>query len=241
MSVREGMRTVLTTPGTLRASLVGTVVVGLALVATWPHGTLAAAMRSGQATDTFSAVSICFLLVLLYLEARFGAEDFAADPAVGLREYIRLTPVSPVSLAAGRLAVGILHTFVLLLLGMPLLVASMAVGGAGFAQVIAALLLAGAAGLAARMWGLLALVLLGDRRPLRDMAVFVVVAASAVLTFIFTPTMSPFRLLEDLTRPPPGGSWAACAAASGAAALVLAAASSAAMAVARARTRKRTA
>ncbi len=238
MSIREGIRTSLSERGALRAYLIGIVVLCLSLLALWPRGTLEAALRSGQAADTFAVVSVCFLLVLLYLGARFGAEDFTTNPAARLDDYVILTPVPLVSLAAERLAIGVFHTFLLLLLGAPVLIASMAVGGAEPSQAIESLLLVGTASLAARMWGFLALVLLGGTRPLRDMMVFTSVTASAVLTFFLAPAVSPFRHLGNLARTPQDSGWLGCAGASLGASLVLASAALAAMAARRARAKK---
>jgi hypothetical protein len=239
MSIREDVRGSLSDRGALRACLVGTAVLAIALLAMWPRGSLGAAVRTGQASDAFTVVAVCFLLVLLYLGARFGAEDFSADAGARFSEYVTLTPVSLLPLVGGRLVLGAVHTMILLLLGTPILIASMAVGGAGPAQALAALAMIGAAGLAARMAGLLALSVVGTRRPLRDMTLFALVAAMAAVTFFFTPAVSPFRTLGALIRSTGSSPWLVCTAASLGAAAVLAAAALAALAGLRARANRR--
>jgi hypothetical protein len=240
MSVRDGMRSLLSERRSLRASLLGVIVLGLALLAVWPHGTLDTAIRTGQASDTFTVVSICFLLVLLYLGARFGSEDLSTDTGPRLHEYAALTPVSLVSLVFSRAATGMTHTVVLLLLGTPILIASMSVGGAGFAQVGAALALVGGASLAARMWGLLALALAGSHRALRGAILFVGIAGGAAATSFFAPIVSPFRVLATLSHGT-DTAWLPCAGAGLGAALAFAAGALAVLAEGRARSRRRAA
>jgi len=200
MSVREGMHAYLSDRRTLRACLYLAAALGLALLAVWPRGTLEEAVRGGQATDTFTVVAVCFLIALLYLGARFGAEDFTADPSVQLRELVTLTPVPLASLVAGRFVFGFLHTVLLLLLGAPFLAAAMAVGGVGVPQALRALAIIGAASLAARMCGLCALALVGARRPARDLLLFFAVTASAAAAFYFHPDASSFRGIAAMAR-----------------------------------------
>ena len=75
MTIREELRICLTDRGILRASFAVPVVLGLSLLAMWPRGTLETALRIGAVTDTFPVTATCFLLVLLYLGARWGADD----------------------------------------------------------------------------------------------------------------------------------------------------------------------
>ena len=240
MSVREEIRMYLTDRGILRATFAVPVVLGLALLAMWPRGTLEAALRTGAVTDTFPVAATCFLLALLYLGARWGAEDFAADPGVQLREYVTLTPVPLFSLVAGRLAAGAVHTLMVLFLGAPFLVAAMAVGGAGVPETLQALAVIGAAGLAARMCGLLALTLLGARGPFRRGLLFVFLAAALAVTFFFAPAVSPLRALATLLKPAEGSPSSIAAAAAGlGAAVLLAAGALAALSGTRARAARR--
>jgi hypothetical protein len=202
MSVREGMHAYLTDRRTLRACLYLAAVLALVLLAVWPRGPLEAALRTGQATDTFTVVAICFLVAALYLGGRFGAEDYSPDPTVQLQELVSMTPVPLLSLAAGRLAFGALHTLVLLLLGAPFLVAAMAVGGVGLPQLVQVLCLVGAASLAARMAGLCMHALAGGRRPVRDIVLFLGVTTAAAAAFFLVPAASAFRVIGALAREP---------------------------------------
>ena len=240
MSLRDEIGIHLTDRGILRSTLAIPIVLGLALIAMWPRGSLETALRTGAVSDVFTVAATCFLLALLYLGARWGADDFAADPGVQLREYAALTPVPVISLVGGRLASGALHTLLILLLGAPFLVAAMAVGGADVRQTLRALAVIGAAGLAARMCGLLALALLGARRPLRRGLLFVVLVGALAVTFLLAPDVSPPRALASLLKPGDGSaSWIACAAASLGAAVLLAAGALAALSGARARASRR--
>jgi len=242
MSVTDGMRALLSGRSALRACLTATVVLGLTMLAVWPRGTLEAAIRTGQASDTFTVVGICFLLILLYLGARFGSEDLAPDTEPRLHELATLTRVSLVRLVLSRVAVDALHTAVLLLLGAPMLVASMTVGGVRFEQVCAALALAGSACLAARAWGLLGLALAGARRPLRNLVASAGIVTTAVAAFFFVPGASAFRAMADLPRgSQSAAAWRAGTGAGLATAFVLAAAAVGVLAASRARARRRAA
>jgi len=221
--MREDLRLYLSERTILRTYLFIAGALGLALLAMWPRTTIEAALRAGSASDTFTVVAVCFLLFLLYLGARYGAEDFSADSAGWLREYVTLTGVSLVSLVGRRLIFAVLHTFLLLLIGAPFLAAAMAVGGAGFPQALSALAVIGAASLAARMCGLLVLTLVGGRRPLRDLFLMPVLAASLVVTYILAPRTNPFHAIAFLLKDAEGSSTPlTCAAASLGVALVLA-------------------
>jgi len=238
MSIRDATHIYLTDARTLRACLYLVAALALALLVVWPRGPLEAALRSGQAPDTFTVVAICFLVSALYLGARFGAEDYSTDPSVQLRELAALTPVSILSLVAGRFAFGVLHTILLMLLGAPFLVAAMAVGGAGVPELLQALGLVGLASLAARMAGFLALAVVGTRRPLRDIVLTSGVTAAAAAAFFLSPAQSSFHALAALVRGHPHVA-ALPAAANAAAAALLAAAAGGVLAVVRVRARAR--
>jgi hypothetical protein len=238
--VVEGMRLSFSDRGILRTYLFIPGALALALIAMWPRGTIEAALRSGAASDTFTVVAVCFLLFLVYLGARFGAEDFTVDAGAAIREYVTLTPVALVSVVGGRAAFAVLHTFLLLLLGAPFLAAAMAVGGAGIAQALSALAVIGAASLAARMCGLLLLALVGGRRSLRDLLLIPVLASFLVVTFFLAPRSSPFHALASLLKNTGGASAAlACAALDLGAAFVLAACALAVLSGVRRRAKRR--
>ena len=238
--MREELRLYLSERAILRTYLFVAGALGLALLAMWPRSTIEAALRAGSASDTFTAAAVCFLLLLLYLGARYGAEDFSADSAGRLREYVTLTVVSLVSLIGRRLIFACLHTFILLLIGAPFLAAAMAVGGAGFPQALSALVVIGAASLAARMCGLLVLTLVGGRRPLRDLLLIPVLAASLVVTYFLAPRTNPLHAIAFLLKDAEGSSTPlACAAANLGVALVLAGCAVAVLSVVRSHAKRR--
>jgi hypothetical protein len=221
--VVEGMRMYLSDRGVLRMYLSVAGVLGLALLAIWPRTTIEAALRAGGTADTFTVVAVCFLLLLMYISAKLGAEDYSADTAVRLREYVTLTPVSLLSVIGGRATCAVLHTLLFLLIGAPFLAAAMAVGGAGFPQAISSIAVVGAASFGARMCGLLVLTLVDARRPLRDLLLIPTLGAALVVTWLFAPRVNPVHALIFLLQCPDGAAAGlACALANAAVALVLA-------------------
>ena len=224
MSLRDEIGIHLTDRGILRSTLAIPIVLGLALIAMWPRGSLETALRppglSPMSSRSRRPVSFSPSCTSAHGGARMTSPPI---PGVQLREYAALTPVPVISLVGGRLASGALHTLLILLLGAPFLVAAMAVGGADVRQTLRALAVIGAAGLAARMCGLLALALLGARRPLRRGLLFVVLVGALAVTFLLAQDVSPPRALASLLEPGDGSaSWIACAAASLGAAVLLA-------------------
>jgi hypothetical protein len=212
MSAREGVRTYLSDRLILRTCLYFAAALGAALLAAWPRASLEAMIRTGASSDTFTVVAMAFLVCLLFLGARFGAQDFSPDPAVQLPEHVRLTDVSVLRLVGGRASFAILHTALLLLLGAPFLAAAAAVGGAGLPHVARALAVIGAAGLAGRAIGLLAHCVIGVRRPLRDVALYVFLIAILIATFLAATSASPFYGLYALLEPSEGfPEWLVCA------------------------------
>jgi len=204
----------------------------------WPQGTLGAAVHAGQASETFTVVCVCFLLVLLYLGARFGSDDLSEDAGAKLHEYVRLTPASVARLVGARFTAGAAHTALLVLLGAPLLAASLSVGGATPPQMLACLLVLGMAGMVARMWGLLALSVAGTRRSPRGFIAYTGISASALTTFYLAPSVSPFHVLAGLPRATGVSAAWPCIAACAGAAVTLAAGSAGALAVRRVRARR---
>jgi len=200
MSIREDLHTYLFDQLILRTCLYFAGALGLALLIVWPRASLEAAIRSGATSETFTVVAICFLVLMLLLGARFGAEDFSADPAVHLRDHARLTIVPLPSLVGGRAAFASLHTVLLLLLGAPFLAASLAVGGAGLSHFFCSLVVIGAAGLAARSCGLLFLCVFGTRRSVRQLTLYSALVAVLIVTFFAAPSVSPFHALNELLR-----------------------------------------
>ncbi len=211
MSVKEGIRIYLSDRLILRTCLYLTAVVGVALFVMWPRAALEVAVRTGTASETFTAVAVCFLVCLVFLDARFGAQDLSTDPDVQLHEHVRLTAVPLVRLVGGRVMFALLHTLLLLLLGAPFLAAAVSVGGAGLAHLFRALAIIGAAGLAGRACGLLAHCCFGSRRPLREGVLYPVLIALLVVTFLVAPAVSPFHALNSLVKPSGGfPEWILC-------------------------------
>ncbi|MGO9308590.1 MAG: hypothetical protein ACLQDL_06160 [Spirochaetia bacterium] len=222
----------------IRTCLFTAGVLALCLLAMWPRGTVAAALRAGSAPDTFTAAAVCFLLLLLYFGARFGAEG-SRESAAPVREVITLTPVSLTLLAARRMRAAALETVLMLAAGAPFLAATMAVGGAGGPQALCALAVIGTASFAAGACGFLLLVLVG-RRSIRDLLLMPFLAASLVVTFFAAPGMNPVHAVVFLLKSPEGPRDAlVCAAENLGIALVLAGAARAAMSAVRGRARKR--
>jgi hypothetical protein len=196
MSVQEGMRMYLSDRLILRTCFYLAVVLGVALLIVWPRDPLEFALRTGMAPAAFAIVATCFLLCMIFLEARFGAQDLSADPSVQLREHVRLTSVPLGRLVGGRATFAFFHTLLLLLLGAPFLAAAMAVGGAGLPRLFRALAIIGAAGVASRTLGLLALCLFGAGRPMREIIMYPVLIALQITAFVAAPFVSPFHALN---------------------------------------------
>ena len=195
----EGMRTYFSHGIILRSYLFLAGALALVLVLWWPRGTLEAALRSGSGADTFSAVSVAFLVLLMYLGARYGSEAWSPESAGKLGQYVALTPVSVVAVVAGRAGFAFLHTLFLLGLGVPFLLASLAVTGTGAPRVAEALLVTGAATLSVRMYALLLLTLMPGRQFLRDVALMSSVALTLALITALAPAASPLSAVLGLS------------------------------------------
>ena len=238
--VVEGMRLYFSERRILRSYLFVVGALGLVLAAMWPRTTIEASLRAVAASDTFTVVAVCLLLLLLFLGARYGAEEFSPQGAERLREYVTLTPVSLFSVVGGRLLFSALHTAVLLLLGAPFLAAAMAVGGAGFLQALPVLAVVGTASIAAWMSGLLALALASRRQQQRDLLLFPLLAALLVVSWFAAPWANPVHAIAFVLKDPQGASACLrCAAADAGAALVLGACAVVVLSVVRSRANKR--
>jgi hypothetical protein len=153
---------------------------------------------------------------------------------------VTLTPVPVISVVGGRLVFSALHTLVLLLLGAPFLAAAMAVGGADFPRALAALAVAGAASLGARMAGLLALSAFSRRTYARDLLLIPCLAAALIASWLLVPWANPLIVTASLLRNPNGAAAGLlCAAADTAGAFVLACCAAIVLSVMRARARRR--
>jgi hypothetical protein len=193
----EGVRTYFAQETILRSYLALVGVIGLALLLWWPRASLDAVVRSGVFPATFTTVCIGLYLCLTYLGARYGSEGFSPEAQVKLREYALLTPVSPASIVAGKALFALLHTLFLLALGVPFLLASLAVSGGGLPLILPALLVIGAATFAVRMYGLLTLVLL-ERQVARDVCLALGIILFLVVSSLAVPAVNPIAALLSI-------------------------------------------
>lgn len=196
--VQEGARVYFSQRSILRTYLLIPAALTFAAIVSWPQGTLENALRAGSTTNPFSVVAVCFVLFLVYLAGRYGGEDYAPDSLGNLREYVTLTPTSVGTLVAGKAAFAVLHTAFLLALGAPFLLAALSVSGSPPGTLGAALGILAAAGLAARMYGLFLLSVLGPRGLLRGAAFLGGTAVYLVLTFLVLPVLNPVSALLAL-------------------------------------------
>ncbi len=191
----EGLRTYVSQRFILRTYIVVPCAVAIALLISWPQGALESVYRGAGVAETFSVVSITFLLLLLYFGGRFGAEDYSPETLANLREYAVLTPASVPSLVAGKTIFAIVHTLFLLALGSPFLLAASSVSGAPAGAFGRAFMVTAAATMASRMYGLLLLGIFGQRRLLRSAAFYAGLAASLVVSWLFLPAINPVSVL----------------------------------------------
>jgi ABC-type transport system involved in cytochrome c biogenesis permease component len=187
----EGARTYFSHAPVLRSYLFAVGLSGLALLVWWPRESLVAVLRTGRAPDTFAAAATGLYAALAYLGARYGSEAYAPESVRKIQEYVTLTPVPLLSIVLGKAAFAFLHTLFLLVLGAPLLAASLAVSGLSPVAALEALLVIGAATLAARAYGLVLLVLLGSRRGLRESMLLIGIVAFFGLSIGLYPPSNP--------------------------------------------------
>jgi hypothetical protein len=197
--IDEGIRTYFSHRTILRSYLVLLAILGVMLLLWWPRASFDTVLRSGGPTDTFVVIAIGMYFCLTYLSARYGSEGYSPDTMVQLREYVTLTPVRLPSVIAGKVTFSVLHTLFLLALGAPFLLASLAVSGVGLEKALDALLLMGAAALAARLYGLLLRTILGDRRLACSVILVVSIGLYIALTLPFVAPLSPVVALMSLS------------------------------------------
>jgi hypothetical protein len=204
--VAEGLREYFSWGAILHSYLLLPGSLGLALLVVWPRGTLETVLRASSRVDPFTVIAAGLLLVLVYLSARHGAEDYSPDSLRQLREYVTLTPVPLSSVVAGKAVFAVGHTLFLLLLGVPFLLASMAVSGVTLAEALPAVAVIGASGLAARLFGLLALAVAGNHGLRRDAMLLPVIALYLAATFFLLPAVNPLSAILGISArvPRPG-------------------------------------
>ena len=193
--VEEGLRTYASHRAILRTYLLIPCALAIALLVAWPQVTAGDVFRGAIATDPFSVVGVTLLVFLLYLGGRYGEEDFSPDTLGNLREYVTLTPASVAALVAGKAVFGILHTIFLLALGVPFLLAAYSVSGAPAGSLGSALAVLASATFAARMYGLLLLAALGQRRLLRSAALIGSIGGFLLGSYLLLPAVNPIAAL----------------------------------------------
>ncbi len=189
----EGVRSYFSNRRILRTYILLPACLALILLLMWPRASFESALRAGLVTDAFAVVAEIFLLLLLYLGGRYGSEGFSGEAPPPLREYATLTRAALPAVVARRVVVAAVHTVFLLLLGSPFLLASLSVSGVPFRRFLETLAVIGAAGLAARACGLLAVALLGARPFVRDVVLFPGMLLIMGVTFFTAPSVNPFH------------------------------------------------
>ena len=189
--VGDEARTHFGQPLSLRSYIIVPSVTGLALSLVWPRVGAAALVRVGPTPNPFDVVAVSLLLVAMYLGARHGSEDYTPGAGTRVRDLVRFTPVTPPGIVAGKAVFGLGHTLFLVLLGAPFLLAALSVGGITASQAVAALGVVAAAGLCARMLGLLVLVVVRSGPLARDIVILPLIAVGLVLTLLFLPVSCP--------------------------------------------------
>jgi hypothetical protein len=192
--VAEGIRTYASQRSILRTYLFIPGALAIALLLTWPQGTVQSVYVGGAAADAFTVVGVTCLLILLYLGGRYGAEDYSPETFVNLREYITLTPASVASLVAGKAAFSIVHTIFLVALGAPFLLSASSVSGAPGGSVAGVLSLLATSALAARMYGLFLLAVMGRRRLLRAATFLAGLGGFLFVTYLLQPGINPIAM-----------------------------------------------
>jgi hypothetical protein len=193
--VAEGIRTYASSRSILRTYIFIPAALAIALLVTWPQGTIQGVFLGVAAADSFTVLSVMCLLLLLYLGGRYGSEDYSPETFVNLREYVSLTPASAGSLVAGKAAFSVVHTIFLVALGAPFLLSAASVSGAPRGSLSGVLALLATAAFAARMYGLLLLAAMGQRRLLRSVVFLVGVGAFLLVTYLAWPGFNPLVMV----------------------------------------------
>jgi hypothetical protein len=197
--VAEGIREYSSWEAILHTYLLLPGSLGLALLVVWPRGTFETVLRASSFPDPFTVIAAGFLIVLVYLSARHGAEDYSPDSLRQLREYVTLTPVPLSSVVAGKAAFAAGHTLFLMALGAPFLLASMAVSGVTLGRTLPAIAVIGASGFAARMFGLLVLAVAGNHGLRRDAILLPCIILYLAATLFLLPSVNPISAVLGIS------------------------------------------
>jgi hypothetical protein len=196
--VKEGVQVYFSQATILRTYVVLLAVLGALLFFWWPRGPVAASLFPHAAPGTFTAVALGWLALLVWLSARYGAEDYSSGSFTRLNEYVRYTPVAIGTVVAGKLAFAALHTLFLLALGAPFVLASLAVSAVPTVNAARAFLVVGAAAAACRMLGSFLLVALGERSLVRDIAMLAAALAAISASLALFPAANPVSAILSL-------------------------------------------
>ncbi len=164
----------------------------------WPRNPLATYLQSGVGPQTFMVASLGLFISLVYLNIRYGTDDYIPEGAMSVKDFVTRTPVPIARLIAGKTVAGALHALFLLLLGLPFLLVSRNVSGAPPAAVARFLLVMGCSSLAYRSFGFLMLALMGAHSVLKQ--VFLLCGTFVLMTVVMTffPQGSALSAILDL-------------------------------------------
>ncbi len=196
--VQEGFKVYFSHAMILRTYVVMLAILGAVLFFWWPRGPVAASFFPNTAPRTFTAVAMGWLAVLAWLSARYGAEDYSSGSFIQLREYVTLAPARVGTAVAGKTGFAVLHTIFLLALGLPFVLASLAVSAVPPVNAARALLVVGAAAAASRMLGTFLLVALGGRALLRDLLMIAAALAAIPASMAAFPAANPVSAILSL-------------------------------------------
>jgi hypothetical protein len=184
--------------GSLRAWTLFLGVLAVVLYAWWPRSGLAWHLRTAQPPQTFAAVSVVLFLLAGYLNARWGAGEYAPAGEAALADLVALTPVRVAAVVAGRLAAGALTVLFQLALGLPFLVAALGVSGLPASVLPAVAAVVACSAMAWRVSALALRLVLPDHPILRDLLLLASSAVYLAATFVALPAANPLTALVDL-------------------------------------------
>jgi hypothetical protein len=171
----------------------------------WPRNPLAMYLRTGTGPQTFMVTAVGIFICLVYLNMRYGSEDYLPDGAMGVMDFVTRTPVSIAGIVAGKALSGAVHVLFLLLLGLPFLMVSRDVSGASQAAIPRFFLIAGCSSIAYRCFGFLVFAFMGAHGTLKQ--VVLVCGTIVLMTFSLTvcPPASALSAVLDLEGGGAGG------------------------------------
>jgi hypothetical protein len=193
--IGEGLETCFSHIPVLRSYVYYVLCIALATFFWWPRGPLADVLRTGQPPQTFTVTAITVFVCLLFLNARYGSEDYARPDSTKVHDIVTLTPVRVSTIVVGKLVTAVLHILFLLALAMPILIATRAVSGRSFGALGVSLLVVGSSVLAFRMLGFLFFVVFDTRSTLRSVILLTSVLVLVLGPLAFFPAATPISAL----------------------------------------------